>query len=412
MAKEDKVQLIKERDVKDLYHHIYTLAQKDYKVFQIRALVRKITSLCLLVLAAAGLFFFSFYFVFLKDRLQDLKYQLEQYGKRLDILNSEVTRPNASELKYREQLEAYENTFSNLKIIDGLVIDLDMTDTVQSSLESIGSSNIPFTNIYRGNTSFKETALTFDLGTGEDLPYIYNILKRMGAKATIFISNEMPEMKYGALFNEKNIDYFIKLAEIGCEFGNHTWSHYNLKRSLYETSKKNRLNLSFVSDEVLDELTLKLEFDRVKNKFYSETGIILSPLWRAPYGAVDNKVLTLAAKAGYPNHVLWSFNRRGPLDFYDYVSRRSYWVKDPKTGRYKKQRNPYYFSSTEMLARLKLWEKSDRNGLSGAISIAHLGTARKNDKIVHILPEYVSYFQNKGYHFVLVSEIINDNEDY
>ena len=222
----------------------------------------------------------------------------------------------------------------------------------------------------------------------------------------------MNSTEYGSLFDQKHLDYLIKLHEIGCEFGNHTWSHYNLQRSLYETSKKRRLGLSFISDEVLDEISLKLEFDMVRNKLYNDTGIELSPFWRAPYGAFDRRILKMASMAGYPNHVYWSSNKMGPLDFYDYVTKRNIRVKQRDTGKYIKVKNPFYFSSTEMLARLKEWERSDIHGLNGAISIAHLGTSRKNDKIIYILPEYISYFQNKGYHFVLVSEVINDKMDY
>jgi len=88
------------------------------------------------------------------------------------------------------------------------------------------------------------------------------------------------------------------------------------------------------------------------------------------------------------------------------------WVKDKESGEYTKRKNPYYFSSSEMLLRMKEWERIDKHGLNGAISIGHLGTGRKTDKIVRILPEYISYFQNKGYHFVPVSELINNKKDY
>jgi peptidoglycan/xylan/chitin deacetylase (PgdA/CDA1 family) len=62
--------------------------------------------------------------------------------------------------------------------------------------------------------------------------------------------------------------------------------------------------------------------------------------------------------------------------------------------------------------RLKRWEAADRNGLRGAISIGHLGTSRKADKIIYSLPEYISFFQRKGYHFVTLSELLNDRADY
>jgi peptidoglycan/xylan/chitin deacetylase (PgdA/CDA1 family) len=202
------------------------------------------------------------------------------------------------------------------------------------------------------------------------------------------------------------------MGELGCEFGNHTWSHYHLTRSLYEISKRKRLNLSFISDSVIDEFSLMLEFDRVRKIFKERTGFELSPLWRAPYGAIDHRVLTVAAKLGYPYHITWSGNELGPLDFFDYVKKRTVRIYDNDKNKHSLVRNPNYYTSGELLSRMKEWEKADLHGLNGTISIAHLGTTRKVDRIVKILPEYISYFRNKGYHFVTVSQVINNHKDY
>jgi len=222
----------------------------------------------------------------------------------------------------------------------------------------------------------------------------------------------MSSTTYGSLFRERNLAYLRKLGDLGCEFGNHTWSHYNMKRSLYETSQKKRLNLSFISDDIIDELQFMMEFDRVKNRFEAETGYKISPLWRAPYGAVDHRILSLAAKAGYKDHIFWSGNSVGPLDFLDYVTRRTVVVYDEKDKKYERVRNPYYFTSKEMLQRLKGWERADGRGMNGGIAIAHLGTARKHDKMVKILPELISYLQSRDYHLLTVSEVVNDRQDY
>ena len=412
MYEGNRIQFIKEPESPELYHHIYELAQKDYKSTKIRLFARRSVLFIILIMSALGFFFLVFYFAFLHNYMESLNNQLLKYSKNLETLTTEVERLTSTEQEYQNQIKSYEDKLRNLQIEDNRIVDFDLTDTIRSNIAKIDTYDMNYENIYRGNTSFKETALTFDLGTGEELPYVYTILKRFNVRATIFISNEMPSTEYGALFRQKNLAYLIKLNQIGCEFGNHTWSHYNLKRSLYETSKKRRLNLPFISNEVLDEINLKLEFDRVKDKFYRETGITLTPFWRAPYGAIDSRILTIASKSGYPNHVFWSSNKKGPLDFYDYITKRSFRVKNNKTGKYTRMKNPYYFSSAEMLARLKEWERADIHGLNGAISIGHLGTSRRTDKIINILPEYISYFQNKGYHFVLVSELINDKKDY
>ena len=405
-------ELLREPDQDEIYSYIYELSKRDYLTTRVRTFAKRSFSFLILILSLTGLFFTAFYFFFLKNYMRNLREEILEYRNNVAALNNEIDRLTENETEFMHRIREYEDTFSKLKIVDGKIVDFDLTDRVEKNLQSIDSLYTDYKNIFRGNTAFRETALTFDLGTGEDLPYIYTILKRFDVRTTIFISNEMPASSYGSLFNERNLFYLSRLSELGCEFGNHTWSHYNLKSSLYETSKKKRLELSFVSDEILNEAAFSIELNRVAQRFQQETGITFAPFWRAPYGAIDHRILTIAAKAGYPNHVLWSANSEGPLDFYDYVKKRVMWVKDEKSTGFVLQKNPFYFSSTEMLARLKRWEQVDRHGFSGAIAISHLGTGRKTDKMIYILPEFISYFQEKGYHFVLVSEVINHTQDY
>jgi len=407
MKKEDNqnIQAIQDFDSLELYNKIYALSKKDYKVVKTKEIIRKSFSFIILLLSIAGIFSIFFYFGFQKDHINNLK-------NKVSILDKKINELSIEELEYERQLNFYTSLFKNLKIEDNRLVDVDLSNTVSRSVRNVDENPAEYKNIYRGNINFKETALTFDLGTGNDLAEIYTIIKRFDIKVTIFISNEMPSLNYGSLFNNRNIHYLKKMGDLGCEFGNHTWSHYNLKASLYEVSKSRRIDLVFISDDVLNDFTARLEFDRVRKKFYEKTGYLLTNLWRAPYGAIDKRILTIASKAGYPNHVLWSSNSLGPLDFFDYANKRYILVKDQKTGKIHKKKNPYYFSSSEMLLRMKEWEKIDKNGLNGAISIAHLGTSRKIDKMINILPDYISYFKGKGYHFVTVSQLINNKKDY
>ncbi|GEM_PF-1131001 len=395
-----------------VYEKLYTLAQRDYRTFQVRGFFRKSASFFVYILSALGIASALFYFFFLKDHIIRLREEISQYNERVAELNTELKKVSDAELQYREQAEQYRYMLDNLEVEDNRIIDFNMADAVRRNTDAIQTAGIDHRNIIRGNTDFREIALTFDLGTGEDLPLVYSTLKRFNVKATVFLSNEMASTTYGSLFRERNLKYLSMLGELGCEFGNHTWSHYNLTRSLYETSRKKRLSLSFISDDVLDELHFMMELNRVKHRFEAETGYTLSSLWRAPYGAVDDRVLSLASKAGYTEHILWSSNPVGPLDFFDYVRRRTVTVYNKKNRSYERVRNPYYFSSSEMLQRFKTWEKTDANGMNGAIAIAHLGTARKHDKMVKILPELISHFQSRDYHFLTVSQVINDKQDY
>ena len=396
----------------EIYQELYQQTRRDFNQARVRGLFRKSFMLLISILSVTGLGSALLYFTVIKTHLAGIRDEINRYRGEVTSLNREIQKLSASEHLYRSQIDEYRSVFSNLVIEDGRLIDVDLTSLVRESIESYEGGGYEYFNISRGNTSLPETALTFDLGTGEDLPQVYTVLNRLGARATVFISNEMASTEYGSLFRERNIAYLIKMGELGCEFGNHTWSHYHLKYSMYETSRRRRLHLSFISDEVLDELSLILEFDLVRKRFKEETGYDLSPLWRAPYGAVDHRILSVAAKAGYPSHVFWSGNELGPLDFFDYEKQRTVRVYDNDKNRYTFARNPNYFTSGEMLQRMKDWEKADPHGLNGAIAIAHLGTSRKLDKMVRILPEYVSYFQSSGYRFVTVSEVINDREDF
>jgi len=395
-----------------VYRELYQQSQHDFRHVRVRRFFKKSFYLIISILALTGIGSTLLYLTFLRNHLEGLRNEINRYTEELTHLNREIQKLTAFENFYKSQIDEYQSVFSNLIIEDSRLIDVDLTEVVRKSIEGFEYGGYEYYNISRGNTSFPETALTYDLGTGEDLPLVYAILNRLDARATVFISNEMASTEYGSLFRERNLQYLKKLGELGCEFGNHTWSHYHLKHSIYETSRRRRLHLSFISDEVLDELSLMLEFDRVRSQFKNETGFDLAPLWRAPYGAIDHRILSVAARAGYPYHVFWSGNELGPLDFFDYEKQRSVRIYDNDKNRYTLVRNPNYFTSGEMLHRMKEWERADEHGLNGAISIAHLGTSRKIDKMVKILPEYISYFQNRGYHFVTVSEVINNQEDY
>jgi len=402
---------IEDQIEEEIYQELYTQSQKDFRRVQVRGFFKKSFHLILTILAVTGILAALVYLTFIRTHLLKLSDEINRYTNELTHLNTEIQKLTASEHFYKSQIDEYQTVFNNLIIEDSRLVDVDLTKMVTQNVESFEEGRYEYYNISRGNTDFMETALTFDLGTGEDLPAVYAILNRFKARATVFISNEMASTQYGSLFKERNIQYLQKLDELGCEIGNHTWSHYNLKRSIYETSRKRRLHISFISDEVMDEFSLILEFDLVRRHFKQETGLDISPFWRAPYGAIDHRILSTAAKAGYPYHILWSGNEIGTLDFLDYEKKRTVRIYDNDRNKYSLVRNPNYFTSGEMLSRMKEWEKRDEHGLNGAIAIAHLGTSRKMDKMVKILPEYISYFQQKGYRFVTVSEVLNDHMD-
>ncbi|MDV6235094.1 polysaccharide deacetylase family protein [Leptospira ellisii] len=268
-------------------------------------------------------------------------------------------------------------------------------------------------SINRGDVRFKEIALTFDLGTGEDLKLIHEYLSRFPIKITLFVSNENPALKNGSFFSNTNLYYLKKLSELGNRvvFGNHTWSHYNIPRSLYEVSLRKRALLSYVSDEIPDTNFLQQEMRMVEKKFYSVTGKELTKYYRLPYGGFDPLVIKTFGKLGYSNHIFWSNNSVGSLDIPDFVYKKFIYKKDPQTGKTRILPNPNYKTRAEALDFLYRWEEADKNGMNGAIILMHLGSPRQSEKLIYILPDFIQEMLSKGYSFVTIPEIINDKQD-
>ncbi len=389
-----------------VYSYIYDLSKSQYQKEKLKRKLRLVIKLTTYIFISSCIILVFAYFIYIKPNIQTLKNMLTQYKEKLEQANREIEIIKTENKEYQTKLKNLEKIFNNLEIVDNRIVDLNLSEKVEENIKLIDKIDVKYQNFSRGDKNVKETALTFDLGTGEELPFVYRTLKRFRVNATIFVSNENPSITCGSLFNERNIKYLKKLSKIGCEFGNHTWSHYNLVRSLYESSKRRRLLLTPLSDDVIDLLTLRTEFKKVEETLLRETGIQIKHIWRAPYGAINERILKLAAASGYRYHIFWSSNRLGPLDFYDYVFRKIIYMRDDKTNKLKLEKNPYYFSSSELFNRLKEWEKVDPYGLNGAIAIAHLGTARKFDRTISILPEYIAYFKNKGYRFVKVTQML------
>jgi peptidoglycan/xylan/chitin deacetylase (PgdA/CDA1 family) len=391
----------------DVFEHVYTLAQRDYRRLRHRAFFRRSAGIILLALSAAGCASILIFFLFLKDHLHDLYAELAGYGAAVAALNHELQAIHSAEEALKQQLDEYRQFMGRLTIQDERIVDFDLAPDVESAAASMDRTAFEYRNLRRGPTHRKELALTFDMGTGRELEYVYKVLRQSGARATIFLSNEVPADGYGSLISRDNLDNLRRLADLGCEFGNHTWSHYNLRRSLYETSRRRRLSLTYLSDTVLDDAGLAREFDMVRRSMLNE-GIPMSNLWRAPYGAYDRRILAAAAGMGYTTHVMWSGNRLGPLDFYDYVYKRTVLRDEDGDGDFERVPNPVYYTSEQMLGRMKRWEQVDPHGLRGAIAIAHLGTARRFDRITRILPDFIAYCHDRGYRFVTVSELMRD----
>ncbi|EQA37566.1 polysaccharide deacetylase [Leptospira inadai serovar Lyme str. 10] len=363
-------------------------------------------------LASSGLFFLILIVttVFaLARRLDSLQTTVEKQNKVISVLSEDITSLRLDEQQREEEVLRFKSS-----LLDD-VPEGDLHEEVEKNLEILNRS-LPTKgigkNITRGNVKFKEIALTFDLGTGEDLQILYEFMSRFPIKVTLFVSNENPAKKGGSLFSNTNIQYLKKLVALKGRvvFGNHTWSHYNLPRSLREPSLRKRALLSYVNDEIPDLNDLLEEMKAVEEKFRLLTGAELTKYYRLPYGAVDPILLDTYANYGYENHIFWSNNSVGSLDVPDFVYKK-YVARKDSAGKTKLIQNPHYKTKQEMLDFLYRWEQSDKNGMNGAIILMHLGSPRQTEKLIYILPDFIQAMLDKGYKFVTVPEILNDRQD-
>lgn len=340
-----------------------------------------------------------------------LKKQIEKKEQELDELEQ-----NYSSLLMQEESQEEEI----LKLKESMTkvgrSDVDLSDVIKKNVESIRANigGVSGLNISRGNTNFKEIALTFDLSSGEDLPTLFEYIKKYDIRVTIFISNEADSDTAGSLFIPENIAMLKKLSALGnkVEFGNHTWSHFNHHRSLFEKSLRRRLAYSFLSDNPLNFDLMGEQIQKVETKFKEITGQELKKIYRLPYGSMNQLVLNTYAKLGYDKHIFWSSS--GPrlsLAILDYISNPYVYKIDPLTGKKEMVKNSNYWTSAETKSILFEFERKDKFHMNGAIILMHTGTKRKFDKLFYVLPDFIIEMKKKGYSFVTVTEILNDKQD-
>lgn len=144
--------------------------------------------------------------------------------------------------------------------------------------------------------------LSFDTGNMSQAELIARVLKEERVKATFFVANEKTARGDHALDPSWREYWRARVAE-GHVFGNHTWSHFSLRRDLDPNSV---LALGMDGKELrLDKAGFCADLEKVDKTFQQLTGERLSGLWRAPGGRVTQQSLRWAASCGYPLHAHW-----------------------------------------------------------------------------------------------------------
>jgi len=387
-----------EKEIQDIVHELSVDIEKDRNFAR---QWKRILLLTFIALVSSGFVALISYLLYLNFYVSKLQTEVKQKEKNIQAMEESLYS-----LMYQEQLR--EEQFLPVENESDVYFSKQVEENISFLKEA--SKNKKGRNILRGNEKQKEISLTFDLATGEELSTLLQYIKDYNIKVTLFLSNERPSDTSGSFFIRQNLDIIKKMAKTGrVEFANHTWSHFNYARSVSETSKKKRTVLEYLSKQVLDLPRMAEELKRVEDIFSALTKQELTKYYRLPYGAINQLILDAHASIGYQDHIMWSRNNRGSLDLPDYIHKP--FLYKVHAGKKQVIKNPYYKTSQETIEYLESWEASDPKGMNGAIILMHLGGPRKFDKLIYILPEFIGRMQKKGYKFVTLSEVLNEEAD-
>lgn len=234
-------------------------------------------------------------------------------------------------------------------------------------------------DITRGPLRSMEISITFDGGyEAYEADEILGALRARGIKTTVFLTG---------FFIKRHPDVTRQIVLDGHEVGNHTMTHPHL--TTFAKDFRHRTLPGISRPFLLRELR------RTEEIFKKVTGVEMAPLWRAPYGEINDTLRRWALKEGYL-HVGWTYDHgsRESLDTLD-------WVHDTSSR--------FYHSSTEIKARILGFGK-DSNGVRGGIILMHLGTERRIDRVSSILGEMLDDLTDMGYRFVKVSRLLKGHK--
>ncbi|MCX4362253.1 MAG: polysaccharide deacetylase family protein [Clostridia bacterium] len=192
--------------------------------------------------------------------------------------------------------------------------------------------------VYGVDTQEKVVALTFDAAWGADKTQgILDILDKHGVDGTFFLVG---------FWIDKYPEMVKKIAESGCDIGNHSNNH---------------LNMSTLSKDKIAE-----ELDYVTNQVKDLTGA-QTKFFRPPFGDYNNTLLEVVEEKGMIG-VQWT------VDSLDWKG----------------------LSATEILSRVNKGVKN------GSIILFH----NNSDNILEALPLVIANLKNQGYKMVKLSELI------
>jgi peptidoglycan/xylan/chitin deacetylase (PgdA/CDA1 family) len=134
------------------------------------------------------------------------------------------------------------------------------------------------------------------------------------------------------------------------EVASHSWSHPDFR--------------------TLSDAQIIQEMARAEEALSRIAGVNTQPLWRAPFGSRDNRILSLLRDAGWRYHIFWT------ADSGDWTE----------------------ISPAEVRANV------NRAARNGAIIVQHCGSVQT----ATVIGEIISDLQGRGFRLVTVSELLRD----
>lgn len=224
-----------------------------------------------------------------------------------------------------------------------LCLTIQLKDVEAAEHEYPLQYKYPNIMLYKGNTNDKIVALTFDDGPDDRFtPEVLNVLKKNQIRATFFLLSSRVE-KYPSVAK--------RIKDEGHVIGNHTYWHPDLTQ--------HGIN------------RFKWELEQAENKINDTIGLTTN-LFRAPYGAMDDKMVQELGNLGYKG-IGWS------VDSED-------WKSLPKDKIMKNVLNEIHPGAIILMHSAGHWTQD----LSGT---------------VEALDEIIPYLKKRGYHFVTVPEL-------
>jgi peptidoglycan/xylan/chitin deacetylase (PgdA/CDA1 family) len=195
--------------------------------------------------------------------------------------------------------------------------------------------------IVRGDAARPEIALTFDCGaSGVPTPAILDALKAAGVRSTFFITGQWAT-RYPELTRRIASEHDI---------ANHSWSHQDFRE--------------------LSNAQILAEMQQADAAISAIAGVSTKPLWRAPFGSRDSRIMNLIRDAGWPYHIFWTADSGDWLDI----------------------------SPAEVRANVS------RAARNGAIFVQHCGSTQT----AAVLPQIITDLRSRGFELVTVAHLLRD----